>query len=105
MNDRPTPETDAMIAADQHHLEDDNFFPASVYWRMCDVARTLERERDAARNKMEGIEHGIDYATNALMREKALSDRLASEVEDYILSQSDLGQSMAALNAWKEARK
>lgn len=33
-----------MIAADQHHLEDDNFFPATVYWRMCDVARTLERE-------------------------------------------------------------
>ena len=38
-----------MIAADQHHLEDDNFFPATVYWRMCDVARTLERERNEAR--------------------------------------------------------
>lgn len=25
-----TPETDAMIAADQHHLEDDNFFPAAT---------------------------------------------------------------------------
>ena len=35
-----------MVAADQHHLEDDNFFPATVYWRMCDLARTLERERD-----------------------------------------------------------
>jgi hypothetical protein len=46
-----TPETDAMIAADQHHLEDDNFFPATVYWRMCDVARTLERERDSWRSK------------------------------------------------------
>jgi len=41
-----TPETDALTAADQHHLEDDNFFPATVYWRMCDMARTLERERD-----------------------------------------------------------
>jgi hypothetical protein len=41
-----TPETDALTAADQHHLEDDNFFPATVYWRMCDLARTLERERD-----------------------------------------------------------
>lgn len=41
-----TPETDAMIAADQHHLEEDNFFPATVYLRMCDVARTLERERN-----------------------------------------------------------
>jgi len=44
-----TPETDALTAADQHHLEDDNFFPATVYWRMCDLARTLERERDEAR--------------------------------------------------------
>ena len=39
-----TPRTDAMIAADQHHLEDDNFFPSTVYWRMCDIARELERE-------------------------------------------------------------
>ena len=46
MNERLTPETDAMVAADQHHLEDDNFFPATVYWRMCDLARTLERQRD-----------------------------------------------------------
>lgn len=40
-----------MIAADQHHLEDDNFFPATIYWRMCDVTRTLERERDSWRSK------------------------------------------------------
>ena len=40
-----------MIAADQHHLEDDNFFPATIYWRMCDLARTLERERDEWRKK------------------------------------------------------
>ena len=46
-----TRETDAMVAADQHHLEDDNFFPATVYWRMCDLARTLERERDSWRGK------------------------------------------------------
>jgi len=47
-----TPETDAMVSADQHNLEDDNFFSASVYWRMCDLARTLERERDEAREKL-----------------------------------------------------
>lgn len=40
-----------MVAADQHHLEDDNFFPATVYWRICDLARTLERERDEWRKK------------------------------------------------------
>ena len=39
-----TPRTDTMIAADQQHLEDDNFFPSTVYWRMCDIARELERE-------------------------------------------------------------
>jgi hypothetical protein len=39
-----TPETDAMVSADQHHLEDDNFFSASVYWRMCGLARHIERE-------------------------------------------------------------
>lgn len=55
-----TPETDAMIAADQHHLEDDNFFPATVYWRICDVARTLERERDEARRLAERFAVGHD---------------------------------------------
>lgn len=44
--DTPTPETNALIATDQHHLEDDQFMPASTYWRMCDLARKLERERD-----------------------------------------------------------
>jgi len=47
-----TPETDAMVSADQHHLEDDNFFSASVYWRICDLARGLERERDEARETL-----------------------------------------------------
>jgi hypothetical protein len=46
MNDTPTPETNALIATDQHHLEDDQFMPVSTYWRMCDLARKLERERD-----------------------------------------------------------
>ena len=54
-----------MVAADQHHLEDDNFFPATVYWRMCDLARTLERERDEWRKKAVGVhkmEVAIHYA-------------------------------------------
>lgn len=46
-----TPETDALIATDQHHLEDDQFMPASIYWRMCDLARKLECERDEWRKK------------------------------------------------------
>ena len=41
-----TPETDALVAADLHHLEDDETCPASAYWRMVELARTMERERD-----------------------------------------------------------
>jgi chromosome segregation ATPase len=50
-----TPETDAMVSADQHHLEDDNFFSASVYWRMCDLARRIERERDELQKAVNGL--------------------------------------------------
>ena len=46
-----TPETDAMLAADLHHLEDDESCPASAYWRMVELTRTLERERDEWRKK------------------------------------------------------
>lgn len=41
-----TPETDAMVASDLHHLEDDETCPASAYWRMVELTRTMERERD-----------------------------------------------------------
>jgi hypothetical protein len=46
-----TPETDAMVAADLHHLDDDESCPASAYWRMVELTRTLERERDEWRKK------------------------------------------------------
>jgi hypothetical protein len=46
-----TPETDAMVAADLHRLEDDETCPASAYWRMVELTRTLERERDEWRKK------------------------------------------------------
>lgn len=46
-----TPETDAMIAADLHRLEDDETCPASAYWRMAGLTRTFERERDEWRKK------------------------------------------------------
>ncbi len=46
-----TQETDALIEADQHHIEDDNWITMSCYWRMSDLARTLERERDEWRKK------------------------------------------------------
>jgi hypothetical protein len=40
-----TQETDALIAADLHHLEDDETCPASAYWRMADLCREMERQR------------------------------------------------------------
>jgi hypothetical protein len=42
--DKTTPRTDAMIASDQHHIEDDNWITMSCYWRMTELARELERE-------------------------------------------------------------
>jgi len=51
MSHELTPETDAMVAADLHHLEDDENCPASAYWRMVELTRTLERERDEWRKK------------------------------------------------------
>ncbi|MEY3895203.1 MAG: hypothetical protein RLZZ214_722 [Verrucomicrobiota bacterium] len=60
-----TPETNAMVAADQHHLDDDNFFPATVYWRMCDLARTLERERDEARAMASDMRNQFEKASTA----------------------------------------
>ena len=82
----------------------------------------LERERDETRQEMVkwqqmAIEADKRFVEAVLVQdeeskksrreldtERALADRLASEVEDYILCQADLGQSMRALAAWKEAR-
>lgn len=40
-----TPETAALVAADLHLLEDDDV-PATAYWRMVELARELEQERN-----------------------------------------------------------
>ena len=78
-----TPETDAMVSADQHHLEDDNFFPASIYWRMCDLARTLERKRDELK-RWTSVNGVID-----LQRERdearEYADKLAEGLPDGML--------------------
>lgn len=50
MTDRPTPETDAMIETDAHRIEEYSA-PLTAYCRMCELARTLERERDEWRKK------------------------------------------------------
>jgi len=63
-----TPETDAMVAADLHHLEDDETCPASTYWRMTGLTRTLERERDEWRKK--AVELHAKYAIHHAEAEK-----------------------------------
>lgn len=45
-----TPETDAMMETDAHRIEEYSA-PLTAYRRMCDLARTLERERDEWRKK------------------------------------------------------
>jgi len=58
-----TPETDAMISADQHHFEDDNFFSESVYWRMCDLARRIERELTEVTKQRDALAEALRVAT------------------------------------------
>jgi hypothetical protein len=45
-----TPETDAMMETDAHRIGEYSA-PLTAYRRMCDLARTLERERDEWRKK------------------------------------------------------
>jgi hypothetical protein len=77
-----TPETDAMVAADQHHIEDDNWITMSCYWRMSDLARTLERERDEWRKKAVDLHARYKGALEDIEAEIAARDearRLAKE--------------------------
>jgi hypothetical protein len=60
-----TPETDAMLAADLHHLEDDETCPASAYWRMVELTRTLEVERDEARAMARDMRNQLENGSPA----------------------------------------
>lgn len=82
MTDTPTPETNALIATDQHHLEDDQFMPASTYWRMCDFARKLERELAEARRAIEGLGSVLSKASAAYDAITEQRDRLAQERDE-----------------------
>jgi hypothetical protein len=81
-----TPETDAMVSADQHHLEDDNFFSASVYWRMCDLARRIERERDELQKAVNGLCNHLQVSpanTTLLAVEILKIERERDEAREY----------------------
>jgi len=50
MSNSMTPETDAMMETDAHRIEEYSA-PLTAYRRICELARTLERERDEWRKK------------------------------------------------------
>lgn len=77
-----TPETDAMLAADLHHLEDDETCPASAYWRMVELTRTLERERDAWRMKAVDLHKAnVTMECNGIAL-KSMCAAAAAEIEE-----------------------
>jgi len=114
MNDTPT--TDAMVSSDQHHLEDDNFFSASVYWRMCDLARHIERELTATRAELSETQkdfmclaelldgHDATECRMNLVRLKGQRDEWKAK---YIQQNKDLGCEMMDPNGtiWDYAKK
>ena len=69
-------------ATDQHHLEDDNFFPATVYWRMCDLARALERERDEWRGKAVDLHKSNVALECSGIALKSMCAAAAAEIEE-----------------------
>jgi len=87
MSHELTPETDAMVAADLHHLEDDENCPASAYWRMVELTRTLERERDEWRKKAVDLHKVKAAAHDALLAAGHMIYRLARTNEDYIAAE------------------
>ena len=75
-----------------------------------EVSENLERQLAEANEKIQGLQDGIDYATAALMSEKALADRLADGLQaiaKWAKSGPTIPRDMAIgyLTAWKEARK
>lgn len=108
LSERPTPITDA-IDADPANLNRGN---ANTYHRMMFHARDIERQLAEANEKIQGMKDGIDYATDALMREKTLADRLAeylSRIDTLDCKDGPGGCWQASVAhegymTWKEAR-
>ena len=110
MSNSMTPETDAMMETDAHRIEEYSA-PLTAYRRMCELARTLERERDEWRMK------SIDQHKQ-LAAERALADLLAIRLEMVRDADNDCHKEGlqtipqiprfvidSTLAAWEEARK
>jgi len=98
MNERPTPETDAL------HEKRMSRDVMSQYFEMLNLSRRLERERDEALLfNMRASRDASLYASmlhEKLDAERALADRLASVM--FGCTARDMND---AYDAWKEARK
>ena len=67
-----TPETDAMIAADWHNIDDDEV-SAAAYWRMVKLAQPLERERNALREAVRNLRDVKGRLADAECKERLFS--------------------------------
>lgn len=98
--ERPTPITDAAKAP----------FCPGRFFVFSEVSENLERQLAEANEKIQGLQDGIEYATAALMREKALADRLAGSFialrnAEWLSSPGRAGDVVEDLiTAWKETR-
>lgn len=112
MSNSMTPETDAMMETDAHRIEEYSA-PLTAYRRICDLARTLERERDEWRKKAVDLHARHKGALEDFKTERALGDKLARAL-DRMLHLHDNGtwtgkrpdeRAREMLKKWKEVRK
>jgi hypothetical protein len=97
-----TPETDQMVATDLHHLEDDETCPASVYWRIVELARTLERERDRMQALAEAngkLAHSSACEAMEYRRERDEARASLAAAEAWSATLADIGDDFRAANA------
>ena len=76
-----TPETDALSFV-MNGLDHYKFFPTTVYWSMCDLARKLERERDKSRKWSATLADAGDEIRAQLREEQQLHIQTLNERDD-----------------------
>lgn len=76
-----TPETDALSFV-MNGLDHYKFFPTTVYWSMCDLARKLERERDKSRKWSATLADAGDEIRAQLREEQRLHIQTLNERDE-----------------------
>ena len=87
-----TPETDALSFV-MNGLDHYKFFPTTVYWSMCDLARKLERERDKSRKWSATLADAGDEIRAQLREEQRLHIQTLNERDEA----RELSDKLAAL--------